>query len=58
MIIVKLPTEEEVVDEVVFPEEVEHSSSSDVINQAQIFIPGSVILHQFKIEGITAVLNL
>ena len=57
MIIVKLPTEEEAVDEVVFPEEVEHNSS-DVINQAQIFIPGSVILHQFKIEGITAVLNL
>ena len=57
MIIVKLLTEEEAVDEVVFPEEVEHNSS-DVINQAQIFIPGSVILRQFKIEGITAVLNL
>ena len=49
----KLPTEEELmtVDEVTFPEEVEQNSS-DVINQAQIFIPSSIILRQFEIEGI------
>ena len=49
----KLPTEDELmtVDKVTFPEEVEHNSS-DVINQAQICIPSSIILHQFEIEGI------
>ena len=49
----KLPTEEELMtfDEVVFPEEVIHNST-DVINQAQIFIPSSVILRQFEMEGI------
>ena len=48
-----MPTEEELmtIDGVTFPEEVEHNSS-DVINQAQIFIPSSIILHQFEIEGI------
>ena len=40
-------------DDVVFPEEFEIvSNSTDVINQAQIIIPGSIILHQFEIEGI------
>ena len=48
-----IPTEEELmtVDKVVFPENIEHNSS-DVINQAQIFISSSIILHQFEIEGI------
>ena len=49
----KLSTEEELmtVDKLVFPEEVEQNNS-DVINQAQIFIPSSIILHQFEMEGI------
>ena len=50
---VKLPTNEELmtVDDVVFPEETKPTTTSSVINQAQVTIPGSVILHQFEIEG-------
>ena len=39
------------VDEVVFPEEIV-PNNTDVINQAQIVIPSSIILHQFEMEGI------
>ena len=38
------------VEEVVFPEEMQLSTNS-IISQAQIFIPSSIILHQFEIEG-------
>ena len=49
----KLPTEEELMtfDDVVFPEEIV-PNSTNIIDQAQIFIPGSIILHQFEMEGI------
>jgi len=50
---VKLPTKEELmkIDDVVFPEEI-NSNSSIITSQAQVTIPGSIILHQFEIEGI------
>ena len=52
MIDVKLPTEEElmVIDNVVFPEE-DELNSSNVISQAQVIIPGSIVLHQFETAG-------
>ena len=52
MIDVKLPTKEDlmIVDEVVFPEA--ELNTNNVISQAEISIPGSIILRQFEKEGI------
>ena len=52
MIDVKLPTIEELmkIDDVVFPEET-NLNSSIITSQAQVTIPGSIILHQFEIKG-------
>ena len=52
---VKLPTKEELmtIDDVVFPEK----ATNNVTNQAQVTIPGSILLRQFEIEGI-AVLRM
>ena len=50
----KLPTSEELmaIDDVVFPEEVKLTNDiDDIINQARVTIPGSIILHQFEMEG-------
>lgn len=52
---VKLPTTEELmtIDDVVFPEKA-NLASNDIINQAQVTIPGSIILRQFEKEGTAA----
>ena len=52
-----LPTKEDlmIVDEVVFPEA--ELNTNNVISQAQISIPGSIILRQFEKEGM-AVLHI
>ena len=52
MIDVKLPTKEELmtIDDVVFPEEAK-LTTNNVVNQAQVTIPGSIILRRFEIEG-------
>ena len=54
---VKLPTKEDlmIVDEVVFPEA--ELNTNNVISQAQITIPGSIILSQLEKEGM-AVLHM
>ena len=50
---VKLPTEEELmtIDDVVFPEGAK-ITNNNLINEALVIIPSSIILHQFKIKGI------
>lgn len=48
---VKLPTKEDLmtINDVVFPEETR--IATNIINQAKITIPSSIVLRQFDIEG-------
>jgi len=50
---VKLLTRDELIkiDDVVFPEETKFVANNNIINKANITIPGSIILSQFEIEG-------